>query len=153
MKKTTEGQEEAPARARTIATSCATGGRCSRGSGTSIDWALDIAAKLRATTTRSSRRSRTCARSSTAGSTAGASRCDMHRRAHDARDPVRAIEIDLGIDSVALLAPLRTMLETPSAARVLRCPGAARDEQPTVVIRRFPRPPQRERARSPTSLR
>jgi hypothetical protein len=47
-----------------------------------------------------------------------------------------AIEIDLGIDSVALLAPLRTMLDTPSALPpLLRCPGAARDGESTVRIR------------------
>lgn len=40
-----------------------------------------------------------------------------------------AIEIDLGIDSSALLAPLRT------APTMLHLPGAARDELPTVVIR------------------
>ncbi|HTR55003.1 MAG TPA: hypothetical protein VMJ10_30165 [Kofleriaceae bacterium] len=40
-----------------------------------------------------------------------------------------AIEIDLGIDSSALLAPLRT------APRMLHLPGIARDEFPTVVIR------------------
>ena len=50
-----------------------------------------------------------------------------------------AIEIDLGIDSVSLLAPLRTMLDTPSALpKVIRCPGIERTEKPTVVIRRFP---------------
>ena len=50
-----------------------------------------------------------------------------------------AIELDLGIDSVSLLAPLRTMLETPSVLpALLRCPGVAHHEKPTVVIRRFP---------------
>jgi len=50
-----------------------------------------------------------------------------------------AIEIDLGIDSVSLLAPLRTMLEAPSTLpKVIRCPGVERAEKPTVVIRRFP---------------
>ena len=50
-----------------------------------------------------------------------------------------AIEIDLGIDSVELLTPLRTMLDTPSALPpVLRCPGAFRDGDSTVRIRRFP---------------
>lgn len=50
-----------------------------------------------------------------------------------------AIEIDLGIDSVSLLAPLRTMLDTPSVLpAVLRCPGALRDGASTVRIRRFP---------------
>lgn len=50
-----------------------------------------------------------------------------------------AIEIDLGIDSVSLLAPLRTMLVTPSMLpAMLRCPGAAQDHRSTVVIRRFP---------------
>ena len=50
-----------------------------------------------------------------------------------------AIEIDLGIESVELLAPLRALVTEPSTLpRVLRCPGATRDEQPTVVIRRFP---------------
>lgn len=44
-----------------------------------------------------------------------------------------AIEIDTGIDSSELLAPLRT--HPP----MLHLPGAARDERPTVVIRRFPR--------------
>jgi hypothetical protein len=50
-----------------------------------------------------------------------------------------AIEIDTGIDSVELLAPLRTLLDTPSRLPAwLRCPGADSDEKPTVVIRRFP---------------
>ena len=50
-----------------------------------------------------------------------------------------AIEIDLGIDSVSLLAPLRTMLDTPSSLpALLRCPGAHRDGEPTVRIRRCP---------------
>ena len=50
-----------------------------------------------------------------------------------------AIEIDLGIESVELLAPLRTMLDTPSVLpAVLRCPGAYRDGDSTVRIRRFP---------------
>ena len=50
-----------------------------------------------------------------------------------------AIEIDLGIESVELLAPLRTMLDTPSSLpALLRCPGAHRDGEPTVRIRRFP---------------
>jgi hypothetical protein len=50
-----------------------------------------------------------------------------------------AIEIDLGIESVSLLAPLRTMLDTPSVLpALLRCPGAMRDGEATVRIRRFP---------------
>lgn len=50
-----------------------------------------------------------------------------------------AIEIDLGIESVSLLAPLRTMLDTPSVLPALmRCPGALRDGESTVRIRRFP---------------
>ena len=50
-----------------------------------------------------------------------------------------AIEFDLGVDSVSLLAPLRTMLDTPSVLPpVLRCPGARRDGEPAVRIRRFP---------------
>ena len=50
-----------------------------------------------------------------------------------------AIEIDLGIDSVSLLAPLRTMLDAPSTLpALLRCPGTARDGESTVRIRRFP---------------
>jgi hypothetical protein len=44
-----------------------------------------------------------------------------------------AIEIDVGIDSSPLLTPLRGLHS------VMRLPGAARDEQPTVVIKRFPR--------------
>ena len=44
-----------------------------------------------------------------------------------------AIEIDVGIDSSAVFEPLRRF---PS---VLHLPGAARDELPTVVIRRIPR--------------
>jgi len=50
-----------------------------------------------------------------------------------------AIEIDLGVDSVSLLAPLRTMLDMPSVLPpVLRCPGARRDGEHTVRIRRLP---------------
>ena len=50
-----------------------------------------------------------------------------------------AIELDLGIDSVSLLAPLRTFLDTPSQLpAVLRCPGVAHDDKRTVTIRRFP---------------
>jgi hypothetical protein len=38
-----------------------------------------------------------------------------------------------------LLAPLRTMLDTPSVLpALLRCPGAMRDGEATVRIRRFP---------------
>lgn len=44
-----------------------------------------------------------------------------------------AIELDTGVDSSPMLAPLRTF---PTA---LHLPGAARNESPTVVIRRFPR--------------
>jgi hypothetical protein len=44
-----------------------------------------------------------------------------------------AIEIDIGIDSSPMLSPLR------SFPPVMHLPGAARDELPTVVIRRFPR--------------
>jgi hypothetical protein len=51
-----------------------------------------------------------------------------------------AIELDLGIESVSLLAPLHTFLGTPSVLPALiRCPGAARDGEATVNIRRFPR--------------
>jgi hypothetical protein len=47
-----------------------------------------------------------------------------------------AIEIDLGIDSLSVLAPLRTMLDRPSSLpALLRCPGAARDGESTVRIR------------------
>jgi hypothetical protein len=44
-----------------------------------------------------------------------------------------AIDIDLGIDSSPVMEPLRGFPST------LHFPGAARDEPPTVVIRRFPR--------------
>ncbi len=44
-----------------------------------------------------------------------------------------AIELDLGIDSSPLIAPMR------SFPPILQFPGASRDELPTVVIRRFPR--------------
>ena len=38
-----------------------------------------------------------------------------------------AIEVDLGIDSVELLTPLRTMLDAPSELpRVIRFPGVER---------------------------
>lgn len=50
-----------------------------------------------------------------------------------------AVELDLGIDSVSLLAPLRTMLDAPSTLpAMLRCPGAHPHGSPAVVIRRFP---------------
>jgi hypothetical protein len=50
-----------------------------------------------------------------------------------------AIEIDTGIESISLLAPIKTFLDTPSKLpALLRLPGAARDERQTVVIRRFP---------------
>jgi len=50
-----------------------------------------------------------------------------------------AIEIDTGIESISLLAPIKTFLDTPAQLpAVLRLPGAARDERQTVVIRRFP---------------
>ncbi len=50
-----------------------------------------------------------------------------------------AIELDTGIDSVELLAPIKTFLDTPSRLpATLRCPGAARDDKSTVRIRRFP---------------
>lgn len=48
-----------------------------------------------------------------------------------------AIELDR--ESISLLAPLRTMRDTPSVLpAMLRCPGATRNEPPAVVIRRFP---------------
>ena len=51
-----------------------------------------------------------------------------------------AIELDLGIDSVEMLAPLRSHIAMqPTMPRTLHFPGATRDEKPTVVIRRFPR--------------
>ena len=50
-----------------------------------------------------------------------------------------AIEIDLGIDSVELLEPLRAVVAMqPTRPRTLHFPGATRDELPTVRIRRFP---------------
>lgn len=49
------------------------------------------------------------------------------------------IEIDLGIDSTPALEPLSAVLAMqPTKSRALRFPGAARDELPTVIIRRFP---------------
>jgi hypothetical protein len=51
-----------------------------------------------------------------------------------------AIEIELGIDSVELLEPLRTLIDLPSfRPAVIRCPGADSHEKPTVVIRRVAR--------------
>jgi hypothetical protein len=48
-----------------------------------------------------------------------------------------AIEIDLGIDSVDLLAPMRALVDAPSTLpRVLRMPGAAWNGPATIVIRR-----------------
>ncbi len=50
-----------------------------------------------------------------------------------------AIELDLGIESVSLLAPLQTMLDMPSKLpALLRCPGVSHTSEPTAVIRRFP---------------
>ena len=50
-----------------------------------------------------------------------------------------ALELDTGIDSVELLAPIKTFLDTPSRLpSTLRCPGAAHDDRSTVRIRRFP---------------
>ncbi len=50
-----------------------------------------------------------------------------------------ALELDTGIDSVELLAPIKTFLDTPSRLpATLRCPGAVRDDKSTVRIRRFP---------------
>jgi hypothetical protein len=49
------------------------------------------------------------------------------------------IEIDLGIGSDDMLAPLRALDAKPSRLpRALGFPGATRDELDTVVIRRFP---------------
>jgi hypothetical protein len=51
-----------------------------------------------------------------------------------------AIEVDLGIDSVELLAPLRAIVDAPSTLpRVLRFPSTPREDLLPVVIRRFPR--------------
>lgn len=51
-----------------------------------------------------------------------------------------AIEFDRGLDSVTLLGSLQTMTGTPSTLpAILRVPGASRRENPTVVVRRFPR--------------
>jgi hypothetical protein len=50
-----------------------------------------------------------------------------------------AIELDLGIDSVDLLAPLRAILTAPSTLpHVMRFPGVERRTERTVVIRRCP---------------
>ena len=50
-----------------------------------------------------------------------------------------AIELDLGLERLSVLAPRRTMRETPSALpALLRCPGAAQPQSPPVSIRRFP---------------
>lgn len=49
-----------------------------------------------------------------------------------------AIEIDRG-NAISLLAPLQTMRDAPTRLpAMLRCPGAKRNEPPTVAIRRFP---------------
>ena len=104
-----------------------------------IDWSLDIAAKLSRhdpEDLEAIEKVRVCFHAWLDGRP-----CDM-----DVNDLLvtfatilSAIEIDLGIDSVELLAPLRALVDAPSTLpRVLRCPGATRDEQPTVVIRRFP---------------
>jgi hypothetical protein len=48
-----------------------------------------------------------------------------------------ALELETGIDSIELLAPIKTFLETPSRLpATLRCPGAARDTK--LRIRRCP---------------
>ena len=50
-----------------------------------------------------------------------------------------AIDLDLDLESVSLIAPLPTMTETPSVLpALLRCPGAAHKSAPATVTRRFP---------------
>ena len=56
------------------------------------------------------------------------------RLARDYDEDLEAIELDCGIDSSPLLAPLRSV-----ASSMLHLPGAERDERATVVIRRRPR--------------
>jgi hypothetical protein len=49
------------------------------------------------------------------------------------------IEIEAGIDSAEIRAPLRALLENKARLPVwIRCPGADSNEKPAVVIRRFP---------------
>ena len=104
-----------------------------------IDWSLDIAAKLSRDYTEdleAIEKVRTCFHAWLDGRP-----CEM-----DVSDLLltfatilSAIEIDLGIESVELLAPLRALVTAPATLpRVLRLPGATRDEHATVVIRRFP---------------
>ena len=104
-----------------------------------IDWALDIAVKLSRgydEDIEAIENVRACFHAWLDGRP-----CDM-----DTRDLLltfatilSAIEIDLGIESVELLEPLRSLVAVqPTLPRVLHCPGATRDEHPTVVIRRFP---------------
>jgi hypothetical protein len=104
-----------------------------------IDWALDIAVKLSRDLPEeieSIEKVRVCFHAWLAGKP-----CEM-----DTNDLLitlgtilAAIEIDLGIDSVELLTPLRTMLDAPSELpRVLRFPGVERTHTQTVVIRRCP---------------
>ncbi len=104
-----------------------------------IDWGLDIAAKL-SRDDEEDRRAienvRTFAHAWLEGRRADVPLTDLLTTIAIL---FAAIELDLGIDSISLLAPLRTMLDTPSVLpAILRCPGATRDERSTVVIRRFP---------------
>lgn len=105
-----------------------------------IDWALDIAVKLSRgydDDIEAIENVRACFHAWLAGRP-----CDM-----DVNDLLvtfatilSAIEIDLGIDSVDLLAPLRALVDEPSALpRVLRLPGASWSGSTTQLIRRFPR--------------
>jgi hypothetical protein len=104
-----------------------------------IDWALDIAVKLSRDLPEeieSIDKVRVCFHAWLDGKP-----CEM-----DANDLLitlatilAAIEIDLGIDSVELLEPLRTMLGAPSELPpVIRFPGVERCHTATVVIRRCP---------------
>ena len=98
-----------------------------------IDWTLDIAVKLARDydeDVEAIERVRGHLRAWLAGRRVD---LDMHDVWNVLAILFAAIEIDVGIDSSPVMEPVRSF---PS---MLHFPGAARDELPTVVIRRFPR--------------
>jgi hypothetical protein len=102
-----------------------------------IDWALDIAVKLSRDLpedVEAIEKVRVCFHAWLDGKP---SEMDVNDLLITFATILAAIEIDLGIDSADLLAPLRALVDEPSTLpRVLRMPGAAWNGPATVVIRR-----------------
>jgi hypothetical protein len=102
-----------------------------------IDWALDIAVKLASRhcpeDIEAIEKVRTCFHAWLDGKP---SEMEVDDLLLTIATILAQIDIDLGIDGVDLLAPLKALLDGPvHLPRTLYFPGVARDELPTVVIR------------------